>query len=306
METQLSKQVKPSALAVMAHRFNVEPQKLLDTLKDTVFKGASSSELMALVVVANEYGLNPLTKEIYAFPAKGGGIVPVVSVDGWTRILNSHPQMDGLDFEFQNDVKGDLESCTCIIYRKDRNRPVRVTEYLSECRRNTEPWKMQHRMLRHKALIQCARVAFGFSGIFDEDEAIRVAHVENIVVDAGEALPPTRPTEKPKKPSFKKAVEAVEAVEVIEEPVEELVEEPKEEPAEDFKEEGFALDPTPEEINWHRRLMVLLSNEGIMEQSFVGYINKRMGKKYDMVTSFPENLARNCVQDFNIIREEVK
>jgi hypothetical protein len=26
-------------------------------------------------------------------------------------------------------------------------------------------------MLRHKALIQCARVAFGFSGITDEEEA---------------------------------------------------------------------------------------------------------------------------------------
>jgi hypothetical protein len=31
---------------------------------------------------------------------------------------------------------------------------------------------MEHRMLRHKATIQCARVAFGFSGITDEDEAV--------------------------------------------------------------------------------------------------------------------------------------
>jgi hypothetical protein len=30
---------------------------------------------------------------------------------------------------------------------------------------------MEHRMLRHKATIQGARVAFGFSGITDEDEA---------------------------------------------------------------------------------------------------------------------------------------
>ena len=29
-------------------------------------------------------------------------------------------------------------------------------------------------MLRHKALIQCARIAFGFSGIYDEDEAHRI------------------------------------------------------------------------------------------------------------------------------------
>lgn len=163
---------KVSALAVMASRLNVEPGKLHSTLKSTVFKGASDDELLALVVVANEYKLNPLTKEIYAFPAKGGGIVPVVSVDGWVSMVNDHPQMDGMDFEVHHDGEGKLHSVTCIIYRKDRSRPIRVTELLSECRRNTEPWKMENRMLRHKALMQCARYAFGFSGITDEEEAI--------------------------------------------------------------------------------------------------------------------------------------
>jgi hypothetical protein len=162
----------------MAGRFSVDPTKLLDTLKNTVFKGASNDELLALVVVSNEYGLNPLTKEIYAFPAKGGGIVPVVSVDGWLRMMNDHPQFDGLDYEWEHD--GDkLVSCTAIIHRKDRSKPVRVTEYLSECKRGTEPWKMEHRMLRHKATIQGARVAFGFSGITDEDEALNIPGLDN-------------------------------------------------------------------------------------------------------------------------------
>ncbi len=169
--TAVSTPLKTSALAVMAGRYNVEPAKLHTTLKSTVFKGASDDELLALVVVANEYQLNPFLKEIYAFPGKGGGIVPIVSVDGWNRLANNHPQMDGLEFEFAHDPKGDLISCTSIFYRKDRARPVKVTEYLSECARPTEPWKMKHRMLRHKALIQGARVAFGFGGLFDEDEA---------------------------------------------------------------------------------------------------------------------------------------
>jgi len=162
---------KSSALAVMAGRYNVEPTKLLSTLKSTVFKGANDDELLALVVVANEYQLNPFLKQIYAFPGKGGGIVPIVSVDGWNSLANNHPQMDGLEFEFAHDANDELISCTSIFYRKDRTRPVKVTEYLSECVRNTEPWKMQHRMLRHKALIQGARVAFGFGGLYDEDEA---------------------------------------------------------------------------------------------------------------------------------------
>lgn len=165
---------RASALAIMAEKYSVEPQKLLDTLKSTVFKGATNEELLALVVVANQYRLNPLTKEIYAFPAKGGGIQPVVSVDGWLRMMNDHPQFDGIEHRDEHDGDGNLISCTAIIHRKDRGHPTIVTEYLAECQRGTEPWKMKHRMLRHKATIQCARVAFGFSGITDEDDAARI------------------------------------------------------------------------------------------------------------------------------------
>ena len=191
METQITaSQPKQSALAVMAGKYNVEPAKLLETLKNTVFRGASTDELLALVVVSNEYGLNPLTKEIYAFPAKGGGIVPVVSIDGWLRMMNDHPQFDGIDYEFEHDDAGKLISCTSIIYRKDRAHPTRVTEYLAECRRNTEPWKMERRMLRHKATIQGARVAFGFSGITDEDEAAATPGLErDVTPKAARAVP---------------------------------------------------------------------------------------------------------------------
>jgi hypothetical protein len=96
--------------------------------------------------------------------------------------------MDGMEFEFAHDEKRQLVSCTCVIWRKDRNRPIKVTEYLSECKRNTEPWKMEHRMLRHKALIQCARVAFGFSGVYDEDDS-RVASGRVVEVATAEVPP---------------------------------------------------------------------------------------------------------------------
>lgn len=151
-----------------------EPAELVQTLKATAFKGpASDQQLVALLFVASQYSLNPFTREIYAFPDRNNGIVPVVGVDGWSRIINSHPQFDGMDFQ-QDD-----ESCTCIVYRKDRSHPIKVTEYMAECRRDgVGPWKSHpRRMLRHKAMIQCARLAFGYSGIFDQDEAERI--VEN-------------------------------------------------------------------------------------------------------------------------------
>lgn len=158
----------------LAAKFGMEDSDgVMQTLKATAFKGpVSDAQMTALLIVANQYGLNPWTKEIYAFPDKNNGIVPVVGVDGWARIINEHPQFDGMDF------KQDAESCTCIIYRKDRSRPVSVTEYMEECKRGTGPWQSHpRRMLRHKATIQCSRLAFGFAGIFDQDEAERIIDV---------------------------------------------------------------------------------------------------------------------------------
>jgi phage recombination protein Bet len=151
-------------------------EQAIFTLKNTAFKGANQvtdAQMVALLIVANQYGLNPFTRELYAFPDKGG-IVPIVSVDGWARIINEHPMFDGMDFDQTDDF------CTCIMYRKDRSHPVKVTEWMSECKRdNAQPWKTHpKRMLRHKSLIQCARLAFGFVGIYDQDEAERIIEAE--------------------------------------------------------------------------------------------------------------------------------
>lgn len=194
MSTQVAsiapQQQAPSLLSKMAARFSVAPEKMLATLKATAFKGdVSNEQMMALMIVADQYGLNPWTKEIYAFPDRQNGIVPVIGVDGWARIINSHEQFDGMDFEQDDD------SCTCIIYRKDRTHPVKVTEYMAECKRdNAQPWKSHpRRMLRHKAMIQCARLAFGFVGVYDQDEAERI--VEKDITPAADFMPAGSRTE---------------------------------------------------------------------------------------------------------------
>lgn len=175
-----------SLLVDMAHRYGMEPAPFEATLRATVCKGnVSREEFAAFLLVAKEYRLNPLTKEIYAFPAKGGGIQPIVSIDGWCRIINEHPVLDGIEFD---DVlaDGQLTAVTCRIYRKDRTRPTSVTEYMGECRRTTDVWKTwPARMLRHKALIQCARYAFGFSGIVDPDEYERLTAATEVARPQG-------------------------------------------------------------------------------------------------------------------------
>ena len=195
---------KTNALTLMAQRLSVDPDKLMNTLKATVFKGATNEELLTLVAVSQKYNLDPLTRQIFGFPSKGG-IQPVVSVDGWLHILNSQPQFDGMEFEYADDAQGKPVSCTAIVHRKDRSHPTKVTEYFSECSRNTEPWKQfPRRMLRHKVVKEAARVAFGVSGITDIDEAQDVArNNEKITVVS--------------KPIFKKALKQPEPAPIVEE-----------------------------------------------------------------------------------------
>lgn len=166
----------------LADRFDMgDGIGLSETLKGTAFAGANvnDTQMVALLVIANQYQLNPWTKEIYAYPGGNGGITPIVGVDGWIRIINREPQYDGMEFSFSDDYS----ACTCTIYRKDRSKPIVVTEFLQEClKQNSSAWKSHpKRMLRHKAMIQCARLAFGFTGIYDQDEAERIEENKEMI-----------------------------------------------------------------------------------------------------------------------------
>lgn len=174
-----------SVLVDMSNRYGMEPAAFEATVRATCMRPDKNGriptreEFAAFLLVAKEYNLNPLTKEIYAYASKGGGIVPIVSVDGWVNLVNSHGQCDGFELDMEHSADGKLLiSCTCRLYRKDRSHPTTITEYFSECVRDTDPWKMKHRMLRHKSLIQAARYAFGFSGIYDEDEGEKIAAID--------------------------------------------------------------------------------------------------------------------------------
>jgi phage recombination protein Bet len=175
---------KKSLVKTIAHKYGVEESQMLNTLKKTCFSQGenkpevSNEQMMALLVVADQYDLNPFTREIYAFP-QNGGIVPIVGIDGWMNIINSHPDFNGMNFEDNFDNNGNLVSCTCTMYRKDRDHPTVLTEYLMECKKNTGPWNDKPvRMLRHKVAIQAARYTFSFSGIYDEDEGRDIRDVD--------------------------------------------------------------------------------------------------------------------------------
>lgn len=171
---------RPKLVAKFAERYSVDAEKMLATLKATAFhtkQEVSNEQLMGLLIVADQYHLNPFTREIYAFvDHRTGAVVPVVGVDGWIRIVNEHPAFSSITFAYP-DVSDDelLPWVECSIARKDRDQPVTLREYFVECKRNTDAWASHpRRMLRHKALVQTARIAFGFAGIYDPDEADRM------------------------------------------------------------------------------------------------------------------------------------
>lgn len=160
-----------SVMMDMADKFGMEAAAFEATLRATVVPASCSREQMAaFLLVAKKYDLDPITKQIYAFPSKSGGITPIVGIDGWLHVANSHPAFDGMEFD---DIvrEGELVAITCRVYRKDRKYPTSCTEYMSECKRDTDPWrKSPGRMLRHRATIQAIRYAFSFSGVVDEEE----------------------------------------------------------------------------------------------------------------------------------------
>lgn len=173
MSNELTTTHKRSLIVTMANKYSMDPAAFQSTIKSTVMPSKATNEQMAaFLLVANEYDLNPITREIHAFPAQGGGVTPVVGIDGWVNLAQRREEFDGMEFDYEHGDNDKVVSCTCRIYRKDRTRPVEVTEFMNECARSTSPWKSHpRRMLRHKAVIQAIRYAFGFSGIKDEDDA---------------------------------------------------------------------------------------------------------------------------------------
>ena len=63
----------------------------------------------------------------------------------------------------------------CTIYRKDRKVATSIREYMYEAHTSQGAWLTHpRRMLRHKAMVQCARACFGLGGVYEPDEAERV------------------------------------------------------------------------------------------------------------------------------------
>ena len=119
--------------------------------------------ILSLLRTMQHWHLDPLKEEIGFTQYEDGNWQVFISIDGCSKLLNEHSQFNGLVFN-QADalIEGVPEWMECSIYRQDRIMPITVREYFVEVRNTNTLWqKMPRRMLRHRALQQCVRLAIG-------------------------------------------------------------------------------------------------------------------------------------------------
>ncbi len=122
-----------------------------------------------LLRMAAKYQLDPLSDEISVMETHEG-YQTFITIDGWVKLINAHEQYAGMSLREATTEDGQApEWMECTIYRHDRILPIVVKEYLEEVRTEHASWQqMPRRMLRHRVIQQCARLAFGIS---QSDEA---------------------------------------------------------------------------------------------------------------------------------------
>jgi len=119
--------------------------------------------VLSLLRTMQHWHLDPLKEEIGFTQYEDGNWQVFISIDGCSKLLNEHSQFNGLVFNQADTlIEGVPEWMECSIYRRDRIMPITVREYFVEVRNTNDLWqKMPRRMLRHRALQQCVRLAFG-------------------------------------------------------------------------------------------------------------------------------------------------
>lgn len=120
---------------------------------------------LQLLRLADKYQLDPLANEVAIFQHDDATQAAYITIDGWSKLINQHPQYAGMSLRESSELTNEIPNwMECTIYRNDRILPVVIKEYFQEVRTNHPSWyQMPRRMLRHRVIQQCARLALGIS-----------------------------------------------------------------------------------------------------------------------------------------------
>ena len=112
-----------------------------------------------------QHRLDPRADEIDLVQYEVGYWQALITVNGWAKLINAQPAFCGIEFTESTELEDDIPRwMSCTIYRTDRIKPISVKEYFVELKTQHSCWQeMPRRMLRHRAMQQCARLAFGIT-----------------------------------------------------------------------------------------------------------------------------------------------
>ena len=114
----------------------------------------------------------------------------LITIDGWMRLINQDPQFAGMTFKESSELELGIPLwMECSIYRHDRILPITVKEYSAEIKTEHLLWKtMPRRMLRHRSIQQCARLAFSIH-IADQPSTVEKVSTTNNIAPATKGNP---------------------------------------------------------------------------------------------------------------------
>lgn len=148
-------------------RDRYDEREMIDTLKQTVAKGATDAQFKMFIEVCRRTGLNPFLKEIWFVPAVG----VMAGRDGYLRVANENPQFDGMETRVDRDEKNVPIKATCTVWRKDRNHPIVCEAYYSEYKKSSGVWaQYPSAMISKVAEVLALKRSFSINGVVTEEE----------------------------------------------------------------------------------------------------------------------------------------
>jgi phage recombination protein Bet len=159
----------------------------IETIKDTVAKGISDSELQMFLHIANTYGLDPFLKEIfYSEQMK----TIITSRDGYLKVAQRDPEFDGIQSmavcendEFSIDMeknkvnhsfgkggRGKVIGAWAVCYRKGRRPVIAYADYEEYNKKNPIWNTYKSAMCCKVAEVFALKRQFGISGLVTQEE----------------------------------------------------------------------------------------------------------------------------------------
>ncbi len=163
--------VLQTAINTLCQTLSLDPQEVQLWLDQHL--GIPLYPQVQLLRLANKHQLDPLSDEIALLQRQDQTYQPFITIDGWSKLINNHPQYAGMSLRDSTELIDGIPTwMECTIYRNDRILPIVIKEYLEEVRTDHPSWQqMPRRMLRHRVIQQCARLALGIVAIDRESKS---------------------------------------------------------------------------------------------------------------------------------------